>query len=87
MKQLTLGLVATFSLATLLSAMPPQGGQGMGDRKPPQVAIDACEDKEEGTTCQVTTPRGDTLSGTCKNTPDDKYFVCMPDNMGQFKKR
>lgn len=62
--------------ATLSFAKGP--GQ---DRKPPQEAISACEGKSEGTTCSVTTPRGDTLSGTCKNTPDDKYFVCMPENM------
>lgn len=55
-----------------------QGGPG---GKPPQEAISVCEGKETGTTCEVKTPHGDTLSGTCKNTPDKKYFVCMPENM------
>ena len=49
--------------------------------KPPKEAISACAGKDTGIACEMKTPRGDTLSGTCKNTPDKKYFVCMPDNM------
>lgn len=51
------------------------------ERVPPQEAISICEGKDTGSTCSVKTPRGDTLEGTCKNTPDKKYFVCMPENM------
>ena len=50
-------------------------------REPPKEAISACENKKTGDTCSMSTPKGDTLEGTCKNTPDDKYFVCMPENM------
>jgi len=52
---------------------------GMGE--PPKEAISICEGKNEGDTCSMTTPRGDTLEGTCKTTPDDKYFACMPADM------
>lgn len=50
-----------------------------GERKPPQEAINICEGQENGSECKMITPRGDTLTGTCQNTPDDKYFVCMPE--------
>lgn len=53
---------------------PPRGGNG----QPPAEAITACEGEDENTTCSVETPRGDTLTGTCQNTPDKKYFACMP---------
>lgn len=55
---------------------PPRGGKG----QPPQQAIEACENEEEGTGCTVQTRRGDTLEGTCQNTPDGKYFACVPNN-------
>lgn len=55
---------------------PSKGERGI----PPAEAISACEGQETGATCDVTIPRGDTLTGTCRNTPDDKYFVCMPAN-------
>ena len=68
--------------ATLCLANGPQGGQGRGEMKePPAEAISACKDKTEGDTCDITTPQGEAITGTCKNTPDDKYFVCMPENM------
>ena len=51
---------------------------GPQDREPPKEAIAICKNKDVGSTCQMTTPQGDTLSGTCKYTPDEKYFVCMP---------
>ena len=65
-------LTSTYSFAN-----GPQGNRGA----PPAEAITACEGQSEGVSCSVTTPRGDTLDGTCKNTPDGKYFVCMPANM------
>ncbi len=71
----TLAIIAL--TASFAEARPPQGGQG---GKPPQEAISACQDKDEGTSCSVETPRGDTLEGTCQNTPDDKYFACKPNN-------
>jgi hypothetical protein len=53
--------------------------QEMQERTPPKEAITACQNKDKGTTCSITTPEGDTLSGTCSYTPDEKYFVCMPE--------
>lgn len=35
-------------------------------RQPPPEAFEACEDKSEGDTVSITTPRGDTLDATCK---------------------
>lgn len=61
---------------TLLLANGPQNGK----RTPPAEAITACTDKAENSTCSVTTPRGDTVAGTCTNTPDGKYFACKPTN-------
>ncbi len=39
------------------------GGKPMG---PPQEAVDACKDLSEGDTVQFTTPRGDTVTGVCR---------------------
>ncbi|CAA6812262.1 MAG: Unknown protein [uncultured Sulfurovum sp.] len=55
---------------------PPRGGKG----QPPPEAIEACVNEEVGTECTVETRRGDTLEGTCQNTPDKKYFACVPNN-------
>ena len=65
---------------TFASANQGQGQRGGSDREPPKEAIEICEGQEEGSSCTMTTPRGN-MEGTCKNTPDDKYFVCMPENM------
>ena len=67
--------------ATLSFANGPQNGQGPKGGTPPQEAITACEGQSSGDTCSMTTQRGDSLTGTCQNTPDDKYFVCMPEGM------
>lgn len=64
---------------TLVSA-EGQDQRGGGDREPPKEAIEICEGQQEGSSCTMSTPRGD-MEGTCKNTPDGKYFVCMPENM------
>ena len=48
------------------------------DRKPPKEAIEVCEGQATDTICQVTTRHGDILNGTCKYTPDEKYFACAP---------
>jgi hypothetical protein len=69
--------IAIFALtATFAQEMrPPHGGS---DRKPPQDAISACQGQESGTTCSMKSPEGDTVTGTCQNTPDEKYFACKP---------
>lgn len=47
--------------------------------KPPKEAIEICKGKATNSTCKMTSPHGDVLNGTCKNTPDEKYFVCIPE--------
>ena len=49
------------------------------DRKPPKEAIEVCLDKVKDSTCKVTGRHGDILNGTCKYTPDEKYFACKPE--------
>ena len=51
---------------------------------PPKEAIAACQNRDTGTTCSMKTPRGDMLEGICKYTPDNKYFVCMPEGGPQM---
>jgi hypothetical protein len=81
MKKLFIAL-AILSTSLLLA----QGGQ-KGDRperekgKPPQEAITACEGKSAGSSCEMTGRRGETLNGTCADTPDGKYFACKPEGM------
>ena len=70
----------SITLSSLVFAMTQQNdrnGRG-GERTPPQEAIDICESKSEGDTCSMTTRRGDSVQGTCENTPDNKYFACKP---------
>ena len=51
-----------------------EGGKG----EPPKEAIAICVGQEVNSSCTMDTPRG-TSVGECKNTPDKKYFVCMPE--------
>lgn len=57
-----------------LAAMVPTAGSAFGGhwgdgkpKGPPQEAIDACADMNEGDTVQFTSPRGDTVSGICRD--------------------
>jgi len=52
-----------------------KSGQSHKSWVPPQYAIAACQDKTEGATCEMTTPRG-TRPGICANTQDKKYLFC-----------
>jgi len=74
-------ILITLLGATLSFANGPQNGQGPRNGTPPEEAITACEGLNTNDTCNMTTPRGDSISGTCQNTPDEKYFVCMPEGM------
>ena len=66
-------------VTTIVVSYANQGGERAGGKRtPPKDAISACKNKEVGTQCNMSTPRGD-LEGQCMNTPDDKYFVCMPE--------
>lgn len=45
-------------------------------RKPPQAAFDACKDKSEGASVEITTPGG-TLKATCKSF--EGQLVAVPE--------
>lgn len=77
MKKLLVTLMILGS--TLAIANEDRSERRGGDRQPPQEAIDICVGQAADSTCQITTPHGDVLEGTCKYTPDQKYFVCMPE--------
>ncbi|HNX80556.1 MAG TPA: hypothetical protein PKL77_00220 [Candidatus Omnitrophota bacterium] len=55
----------------------PQGGPG-GEMKIPQAALDACNGKKEGDTCQCQGGPGGNTAGSCGYTPDKKFFACKP---------
>lgn len=61
--------------ATLSFANGPERGT------PPEEAITACVGQDNGAACSMSTPRGDSITGTCMNTPDKKYFACKPEGM------
>jgi hypothetical protein len=71
--------LAVMILGATLSYAQGQGRGGMGG-EPLKEVLSACENKSSDDSCSMSTSRGDTLSGTCKNTPENKYFVCMPSN-------
>jgi len=73
-------VLLTLSLATLTLLIANENAPQKGKRVPPQEAISACSGKAENSSCSVTTPRGNTIEGSCKNTPDGKYFACIPTN-------
>ena len=75
-------LIASCIFATTIVVSYAQpGGEKQGgakNGKPPKEAIEVCVGQEVGFECTMNTPRG-SLTGTCINTPDEKYFVCMPE--------
>jgi len=83
-RNLILTFCATTALVTVSNAQ--QGGKGGPGGTPPKEAIEICVGQDEGSQCTMNTPRGE-LSGTCQNTPDKKYFVCMPEGGPDGQKR
>lgn len=70
------------SLSSIAWAAPPKGPGGEGQRMgPPQEAIDACIGKTEGESVSFTTPRGNTVNGTCQLKEDT--LVAVPENAPQ----
>jgi hypothetical protein len=55
---------------------PPDKGAG-GPRRPPPEAVDACGGRAAGAQCRFTSPRGDTVSGTCRMP--GSALACVPD--------
>jgi hypothetical protein len=67
-------LTLTLLLMTLSSVIYAASEQ----REPPKEAIEVCVGQDVESLCSIQTPKG-TLSGKCMHTPDEKYFVCMPE--------
>lgn len=59
-----------------LACMPAGGPGGHGPHSPPPEALSACSGIAVGDACAVDTPRGDTIEGTCRTTPQGN--ACMP---------
>lgn len=76
-KIIVIGCILLGATASFANQGPCRGGDE--DCKPPQEAISICEGKAADSTCQVTSPHGDLVNGTCQNTPDEKYFACKPE--------
>jgi hypothetical protein len=53
---------------------------GRKNQGPPPEAYTACEGKSEGDTAEFTSPRGDTVTGTCEYDRDGDRLVLRPDN-------
>ncbi len=68
-----------------LACRPAGGPDGQGPQgqqrppRPPQAAIDACQNLSSGASCSFTL-EGQTLTGTCR-APQGKPLACMPDHM------
>jgi hypothetical protein len=58
-----LGLLTVVATADGAFGQRPGGGPPPG---PPPEAIRACEGKSQGDAVQFQTPRGDTITGTCR---------------------
>lgn len=57
--------------------MPPGTQNGMPP-SPPTAALSACFRQTDGAPCSFTTPRGDTISGTCRIPPMQSVLACVP---------
>jgi hypothetical protein len=61
-----------------------QRGESQRERRePPAQAIEICQGLSDGSSCQMRSPHGDTVQGTCSTTPDGKYFACKPERRGR----
>lgn len=73
----TVLIISIFSSTALTHADEDKRRNNAG---PPQEAFDACLDKTEGDTCEVITPKDETLVGTCRIHPRITQTLCVPDN-------
>lgn len=75
-------IAALMTFITINSALAGQHdgppGRG-GTMAPPQEAYEACKDKSEGDSVELTTPRGDTLKAVCRKIHD--RLAAVPENM------
>lgn len=81
---ITLTLISLL-LPTLSLAEPPASEKRKGQHhQPPVEAFAACESKVESDSCEVITPRGDTINGVCQLPPNQSEMVCVPE--GRMKR-
>lgn len=59
----------------------PGDGPPQGEHQPPQEAVSACENLNEGASCEVVTPHGDIIAGTCQALQD--LLACVPNDRPQ----
>jgi hypothetical protein len=76
-------IVALLSICstTAFAADTAQKQKNGRQQGPPPEAYTACENKTAGDTAQFTSPRGDTVSGTCEKEGD--RLVLRPDRSGK----
>jgi hypothetical protein len=73
------------SLLLLMGSTAAFGGQNnrppgdKGSMGPPPEAYEACKDKSEGDSVEITTPRGETLGAACKQM--NGKLAAVPTNM------
>lgn len=72
---LTLGVLTLVS-ASACAQPQSSSGETSERRGPPAEAFEVCADKAEGTSCTLSTPRGE-MTGTCIAPRSDK-LVCAP---------
>lgn len=72
-------IVGAISAATVCCAKQASCHDSHKHPKPPKEAIEICEGKPVDSVCQMQSIHGHLVSGKCKNTPDEKYFACKPD--------
>ncbi len=85
MKQLTIAIIGTLILyGGIQTTTTHAEEQTISDRQetaptqrrgPPAEAFAACEGKSAGASAELTTPRGDTLAGTCETDQDGKLAL------------
>lgn len=86
MKKLTVVALLMMSSIVFADQGRDQDSQGRGNRVPPESAISACEGKEDQASCTMEGRRGESVTGVCENTPDDKYFACKPSRENRPKR-
>ena len=60
-------------------AQAPGRPSDLPPREPPREVVDACNGKQQGETCQIVTPHGDTLTGTCQSIQNQ--VACVPEGV------
>jgi len=73
-------VLSILTLVAITFVVANENTPAKSKRTPSQEAINACSGKSENSSCFVSTPRGNTIEGSCKNTPDGQYFACIPKN-------